>query len=421
MTLDPRSLGQLSACVALRRISHLSQSCLGVVALTLDCSLLANLTLTPYTIIMSINEQQEQHILQSLSAADRAAWAVMEADARAVRDRYAVAYATAVNGGLQTELTNAIERATHAEDLLNQARADLDIAERISDRLEERLAARPPTAAADPTASKVKVHVESFTGDRKKTREFLRLVRNAIALYGITDNVMAMRFILAHISGEASMWAENQERLIETGALTTLSQLVKNIELQYKDGVNSYVAQTMLEQLKMKSKEAQDYIARFETLVADAGLPREEFSYAFRRGLPDSVHRRLYLQLGDDATLDEWMQAVKRDDALSRSFDAQAAVRGPSHTPATSRPSHSTTSAPRPPAPAVASLPPRPVATTTTTTTATSGPMDLDASRRQSGPRACYNCGKMGHLARACPDPPRPRQYARATNSVDIA
>ena len=42
--------------------------------------------------------------------------------------------------------------------------------------------------------------------------------------------------------------------------------------------------------------------------------------------------------------------------------------------------------------------------------------MDVDASRTET--RKCYNCNKVGHLSRNCPDPQRPRRV-QATNAPD--
>ena len=43
--------------------------------------------------------------------------------------------------------------------------------------------------------------------------------------------------------------------------------------------------------------------------------------------------------------------------------------------------------------------------------------MDVDASRTET--RKCYNCNKVGHLSRNCPDPPRPRRVQATTNAPD--
>ena len=43
--------------------------------------------------------------------------------------------------------------------------------------------------------------------------------------------------------------------------------------------------------------------------------------------------------------------------------------------------------------------------------------MDVDASRTET--RKCYNCNKVGHLSRNCPDPPQPRRVQATMNAPD--
>lgn len=386
-----------------------------------------------------------------MSDDDGAHWGGANQDVLDIRDRYAAAYFAAHVGPYQEcirDLETLLDDATQERD---EARADHRAEIRVNAQVQGQLvtaqaaliaatasAAHPaavlppplaaPIAAPIPGPRTVKITVEQFTGDRKKTREFLRVVQQALHLNGLAgDEVQSMRFVLAHMVGDASIWAENQERLVTAGTLTTLQGLVDAINLQYRDGVNAYVAQTMLKALKMKPKAAQDYVAQFETLVADTQLPREQFKFDFRQGLPDNIHRRIATRVGGEPTdLAGWIEAVEADDALTRFYDAGVALTRAATTPSSpassSMPrSSNTTASPtipnyrynyRPntaPAPNTAT---RPVTTTTTTSVAAeSNAMDIDANRKFRG--NCYNCGKSGHVAWNCRSPKR--EVLRAT------
>ncbi len=44
----------------------------------------------------------------------------------------------------------------------------------------------------------------------------------------------------------------------------------------------------------------------------------------------------------------------------------------------------------------------------------------MDIDRSQARPRGCFNCGKIGHLAQACPEPRHPRTNIRNISAPEV-
>ena len=256
----------------------------------------------------------------------------------------------------------------------------------------------------------------------EKGRDLQRFLSQCEA-YWITANINNERTriltALGLMEDKAAQWAIAITDHVAANAgalpndLDTWDKLREQLKKYFGDATpedTAIIELNRLCNLESKEKDKRDvglYVTEFQTLAARiSGLSDKDKEIRFTQGLPGYIFRNVATSGTPPANFDSWVsRSLSSYAAFSRVREREIAEKKPStHSSTTAaRPSNNTT-APRYVPPAHPQPRTGPV------------PMDVDASRTET--RKCYNCNKVGHLSRNCPDPQRPRRV-QATNAPD--
>lgn len=255
-----------------------------------------------------------------------------------------------------------------------------------------------------------------FSGDRTQVESFLRAVRLCFQLtpsrFPEGDEKRRILFALGFIrEGTAGTWANNHYRTFldpaKTDPFSTFQDFQKALEGAFGNADQAQKARTDMATLKMKPGDTvEEYTTAFEALAGHTGYNEAAHIEAYRSGLHHRLVEKIYSDANGElpADLAAWKTKARRLDNLHLEYKALQS-RIPQTSSGQQKPRFQLTRAP-----GISSTP----AASTTAPAPNSDAMDVDGHRKAI---RCYNCNKLGHISRNCPEPKR----FRSIRASDLA
>jgi hypothetical protein len=259
---------------------------------------------------------------------------------------------------------------------------------------------RISTPSAPSHASRLKIDVPPFTGDRSTAEDFIRIATTALTLSGTTDIQMQIAFVLAHLRGDVTLaWALGEQGKLAAGTHGSWEDFVGRFRITWGDADATRMAGMKMQSLKMTAT-ADEYISAFQVLAEKTGYNDAALIDFFQRGLTTPLAKSIYTRPGGPPLdLQGWKDAASSIDRFERAWAQDAREVKYTKTKQTQNSSRT------PPAHnAINSPTPSPMTSGTSY-----APMDLDASKRSRRPIVCFACNEPGHKAPDCPNKARIR------------